>query len=51
MNEQYVVGNGFRKYLIAPETHFVWEVEQIRHRNADRDLHGLDHNPARIGLG
>jgi hypothetical protein len=21
MNEQYVVGNGFRKYLIAPETH------------------------------
>jgi hypothetical protein len=21
MNEQYVLGNGFRKYLIAPETH------------------------------
>ena len=22
MNEQYVLGNGFRKYLIAPDTHF-----------------------------
>ena len=23
MNEQYVVGNGFRKYLITPETHLI----------------------------
>ena len=50
-NEQYVLGNGFRKYLIAPETHLYEQVEQIRHHRADCDLYGLDNDPARLGPG
>ena len=29
MNEQYVVGNGLRKYLIAPESYFLGKVSRF----------------------